>query len=57
VVKTIKIQIGNIQEIEGNWRLIEQYESNGDLKSVEANGSRSQAKEHELKSWKKWDLE
>ncbi len=25
-----------------NWRLIEQYESNGDLKSIEANGSRRQ---------------
>ncbi len=52
-MKAIKIQVGNIQEIEENWRLIEQYESNDDLKSMEANGSRRQATKHELKSWKK----
>ncbi len=52
-MKALKTQVGNIQEIEGNKRLIEQYKSNGDSKSIEANGSRRQTTKHELKSWKK----
>ncbi len=50
MVKALKTQVGNIQEIEGNKRLIEQYKSNGDSKSIEANGSRRQTTKHELKS-------
>jgi len=49
-VKALKTQVGNIQEIEGNKRLIEKYKSNGDSKSIEANGSRRQTTKHELKS-------
>jgi hypothetical protein len=52
-MKAIKTQVRNIQEIERNWQLIKQYESNGDLKSIEANGSRRHVTKHELKSWKK----
>lgn len=50
-MKAIKIQVGNIQEIERNWRLIKPYESNGDSKSIEANGSRRQVTKYELESW------
>jgi hypothetical protein len=37
-MKVVKIRVGNIQKIKGNWRLLEQYESNRDSKSIKANG-------------------
>jgi hypothetical protein len=33
-MKGIKIEIKSIQEVKGNWRLIEQCELDGDLKST-----------------------
>ncbi len=38
---------------EGNWRFIKQYESNGDLKFVKVDGSRSHAPKHEFKYGRK----
>ncbi len=51
MVKVIRIEVGSINEFEGNWRLTKQYESNGNLTSTKANGSRSQTTKHEFKSW------
>jgi len=51
-MKSIRIEIKSIQEVKGNWKLIEQCELDGDLKSTWANGWKCQAVKHELKSWK-----
>jgi len=40
-VKAIRIRVGSIQKIKGNWTLIEQYELDHDSKSIEANGSKA----------------
>ncbi len=41
MIKAIRIQIKNIPRNEGNLRSIKQYESDGDSKFVELDGSRS----------------
>lgn len=51
MVKAIRIEVGSIKAFEGNWRLTNQYELDGNLKSTKANGSRSQTTKHEFKSW------
>jgi hypothetical protein len=55
-VKFIRIIVGCIKEVKGNWRFAKQYESDGDSNFVEANGLRNQSTNTDSDLEENWDV-
>lgn len=54
MVKFVKNKVGSIRKVEGNWRLTEQYELDGDSKSqrhMDQKASRDEASRDLISEW------